>query len=254
MLHYRSCGEGKTLVFLHGFLESSTMWDYLPLKELNAHCIFIDLPGHGKSPLNDSAEIPSIRFMANEVLQVLNALQVNEFTVIGHSLGAYVGLEIAQLHSCQKLIFLNSNCWSDDEQKRRDRLRVAELVYSAKKHFIREAIPGLFGRPADFQKEINELIKEASHMSSDAIAYAALAMRERIDYTEEVLANPMKYVFIHGEIDTLVSTETLQQRLPGIKIHLLTNAGHMSHIESSVCVMDILMEENIKVFLSNKNA
>jgi len=243
MLHYRSFGEGKILVFLHGFLESSTMWDYLPLQELNAQCIFIDLPGHGQSPLNDSAEIPSIRYMADEVLQVLNALEVNEFTVIGHSLGAYVGLELARLPSCQKLIFLNSNCWSDDEQKRRDRLRVAELVYSAKKHFIREAIPGLFGRPTDFQNEINELIKEANHMSPDAIAYAALAMRERTDYTLEVVANPSRYVFIHGEMDTLVSTETLQKRLPGITIHLLTNAGHMSHIESSGRVLEIFMGE-----------
>jgi pimeloyl-ACP methyl ester carboxylesterase len=243
MLHYRSFGEGKPLVFLHGFLESSTMWDYLPLQELNAQCIFIDLPGHGQSPLNDSAEIPSIRFMADEVLQVLNALEVNEFTVIGHSLGAYVGLELARLPSCQKLIFLNSNCWSDDEQKRRDRLRVAELVYSAKKHFIREAIPGLFGRPTDFQNEINELIKEANHMSPDAIAYAALAMRERTDYTLEVVANPSRYVFIHGEMDTLVSTETLQKRLPGSTIHLLTNAGHMSHIESSGRVLEIFMGE-----------
>jgi len=243
MLQYRSFGEGKTLVFLHGFLESSTMWEYLPLEELNAHCLLIDLPGHGQSPLNDSAEIPSIRFMADEVLRVLQTENVEEFTLIGHSLGAYVGLELAQLSGCQKLILLNSNCWSDDEQKRRDRLRVAELVYSAKKHFIHEAIPGLFGRPMDFQAEIKHLIKEANHMSPDAIAYAALAMRERKDYTLEVVSNPSRYVFIHGEMDTLVSTETLQKRLPGITIHLLTNTGHMSYIESRICVMDILMEE-----------
>lgn len=220
------------------------MWDYLLLKELNVRCILVDLPGHGQSPLNDSVEIPSIRFMADEVLQVLNTLQVNEFTLVGHSLGAYVGLELAQLTPCQKLIFLNSNCWSDDEQKRRDRLRVADLVYIAKKHFIREAIPGLFGRPADFQKEIKGLIEEANHMSSDAIAYAALAMRERIDYTEEVLTNPLKYVFIHGELDTLISSEQLKSRLPGIHIHFLTNAGHMSHIESSEEVFELLMKES----------
>lgn len=220
------------------------MWDYLPLKELNVRCILVDLPGHGQSPLNDSVEIPSIRFMADEVLQVLNSLQVNEFTLVGHSLGAYVGLELAQLTPCQKLIFLNSNCWSDDEQKRRDRLRVADLVYIAKKHFIREAIPGLFGRPADFQKEIKGLIEEANHMSSDAIAYAALAMRERIDYTEEVLTNPLKYVFIHGELDTLISSEQLKSRLPGIHIHFLTNAGHMSHMESSEEVFDLFKKES----------
>lgn len=220
------------------------MWDYLPLKELSVRCILVDLPGHGQSPLNDSVEIPSIRFMADEVLRVLNTLQVNEFTLVGHSLGAYVGLELAQLTPCQKLIFLNSNCWSDDEQKRRDRLRVADLVYIVKKHFIREAIPGLFGRPADFQKEIKGLIEEANHMSSDAIAYAALAMRERIDYTEEVLTNPLKYVFIHGELDTLISSEQLKSRLPGIHIHFLTNAGHMSHMESSEEVFDLLKKES----------
>ena len=244
MLHHRSFGEGKTLVFLHGFLESSTMWDYLPLQELNTHCVFIDLPGHGESLLTDTSEIPSIRFMAQQVLEVLNELTITEFSIVGHSLGAYVGLELCQLSPCQKLIFLNSNCWSDDEQKRRDRLRVADLVYTAKKHFIREAIPGLFGRPADFQAEIKYLIKEANHMSPDAIAYAALAMRERVDYTEEVLAHPMKYVFIHGELDTLISSEQLTLRLPGIRIHFLPNAGHMSHLESSEEVFELLKKES----------
>lgn len=243
MLQYHSFGEGETLVFLHGFLESSTMWSYIPLNELHARCVLIDLPGHGQSPLTDTAEIPSIRFMAQQVLEVLKELKITQFTLVGHSLGAYVGLEICQLASCQKLILLNSNCWSDDEQKRRDRLRVADLVYSAKKHFIREAIPGLFGRPNDFQAEINQLIDEANHMSADAIAYAALAMRERVDYTEEVLANPSKYVFIHGELDTLVSSEQLQLRVPGIHVHFLPNAGHMSHIESSDEVIFLLKEK-----------
>lgn len=243
MLHYRSLGEGKTLVFLHGFLESTTMWDYLPLKELNVRCILIDLPGHGQSPLTDTAEIPSIRFMAQQVLEILQDLKITEFTLLGHSLGAYVGLELCHLAPCQKLILLNSNCWSDDEQKRRDRLRVADLVYSAKKHFIREAIPGLFGRPNDFRKEIKLLIEEANHMSTDAIAYAALAMRERSDYTEEVLANPSKYVFIHGELDTLVSSKQMKLRLPGMRVHFLLNAGHMSHIESSDELFVLLKEE-----------
>ena len=219
------------------------MWDYLPLEELNIRCVLIDLPGHGKSSLNDSSEIPSIRFMAQQVLEVLKELKIAQFTLVGHSLGAYVGLELCHLAPCQKLIVLNSNCWSDDEQKRRDRLRVAEIVFKAKKHFIREAIPGLFGRPNDFQAEIKHLIAEANLMSADAIAYAALAMRERLDYTEEVLANPRKYVFIHGELDTLVSSEQLLLRLPGMHVHYLPNAGHMSHIESRDEVILFLKEE-----------
>lgn len=243
MLHYRSFGEGKTLVFLHGFLESSNMWSHLDLNALHAHCVLIDLPGHGQSPLSDKAEIPSISFMAEKVVEVLTSLHISQFTLVGHSLGAYVGLEVGQLLPFQKLIFLNSNCWSDDEQKRRDRLRVADLAYSAKKHFIREAIPALFGRPKDFQTEIKELVSEANHMTSDAIAYAALAMRERKDFTQEVLANPSKYVFIHGILDTLVSREQLISRLPDVRIHVLPNAGHMSHMESPGKIFELLLEE-----------
>jgi pimeloyl-ACP methyl ester carboxylesterase len=244
MLQYRSFGEGKTLVFLHGFLESSTMWDYLPLEELNAHCILIDLPGHGESPLNDTSEIPSIRFMADEVSRVLQREKVEEFSIIGHSLGAYVGLELAQLSGCQKLILLNSNCWTDDEQKRRDRLRVAELVFKAKNHFIREAIPNLFGRPADFQNEIASLIEEANLMQPESIAYAALAMRERKDFTADVIANPTKYIFIHGDLDSLVATEVLKSRVPAVPIHVIEHAGHMVHIEATEeLVKKIIAEE-----------
>ena len=240
MLQYRSFGEGKTLVFLHGFLESSTMWDYLPLEELNAHCLLIDLPGHGQSRLSDSAEIPSIRFMADEVLRVLQLEKVEEFTLLGHSLGAYVGLELNQLLPCQKFIFLNSNCWNDDEKKRKDRLRVADLVYTAKNHFIREAIPALFGHPSIYQVDIQHLILEANEMTADAIAFSALAMRERKDYTSVILAEPEKYMFIHGGLDTLVSTEDLQKRIPGIPVYVIPNAGHMSHIEAKDEVMEIV--------------
>lgn len=244
MLQYRSFGEGKTLVFLHGFLESSTMWDYLPLDELNAHCLLIDLPGHGQSPLNDTSEIPSIRFMADEVLRVLKRENVEEFSIIGHSLGAYVGLELAQLSGCQKLILLNSNCWTDDEQKRRDRLRVAELVFKAKNHFIREAIPNLFGRPADFQNEISALVEESKNMLPESIAYAALAMRERKDFTAEVIANPTKYSFIHGDLDSLVATDVLKSRVPAVPIHVIEHAGHMVHIEATEeLVKKIIAEE-----------
>lgn len=243
MLHYRSFGEGKTFVFLHGFLESSSMWSHLDLAALHARCVLIDLPGHGQSLLTDTAEIPSIRFMAAEVVKVLKSLHISQFTLVGHSLGAYVGLEVGQLLPYQKLIFLNSNCWNDDEQKRRDRLRVADLAYSAKKHFIREAIPALFGRPNDFQTEIKELVSEANHMTADAIAYAALAMRERKDFTEEVVAYSSKYMFIHGILDPLVSREQLMSRIPGVCIHVLPNAGHMSHMESPGKVFELLLEE-----------
>ena len=126
----------------------------------------------------------------------------------------------------------------DSEQKKQDRLRVASIVMKAKSHFIREAIPNLFSNPAEQGQVIQALIEEANCMTSEAIAFAALAMRERTDFTEFVNANPERFIFIHGKSDRLVSVEELQAKITGPSIHLL-DCGHMAHVEAGEQVLSI---------------
>lgn len=237
MLHYQIQGEGPVWVFLHGFLESSSMWEALPLSELPITSLFIDLPGHGKSGLLD--QNPSIHAMAQEVQKVLVHLEIQKFVIVGHSMGAYVGLELSQHPGFQKLILLNSNCWTDSEQKKQDRLRVATLVQKAKLHFVREAIPGLFAAPDHHSAFVSSLISEANLMSPEAIAFAALAMRERTDFTSFVNAHPEQFIFIHGKLDRLVSVEELAAKIKGPRIFLL-DCGHMAHVEAGEELMGIL--------------
>ncbi len=237
MLHFKVQGEGPAWVFLHGFLESSTMWDYLPLNDLPIQQIRIDLPGHGNSALPDQA--PSIAGMAQAVFKVLDSLAIQSFSVVGHSMGAYVGLELSMHPGFQQLILLNSNCWSDSEQKKQDRLRVAQIVYKAKDIFIREAIPNLFQSPESSKKESAALIEEAKFMSPEAIAFSALAMRERQDFTSHVNTFPEKFIFIQGIHDRLVSVEELNAKVLLSEKHYL-NCGHMAHMEAKEEVMEVL--------------
>jgi pimeloyl-ACP methyl ester carboxylesterase len=237
MLHYQLQGEGPVWVFLHGFLESSSMWDVLPLSKLPITKLFIDLPGHGKSELQDPN--PSIHAMAQEVQKVLVHLDILNFIVVGHSMGAYVGLELSQQPGFQKLILLNSNCWSDSEQKKQDRLRVAAIVQKAKYHFVREAIPNLFSNPESHPHFIKDLVKEANEMTPASIAFAALAMRERTDFTSFVNAHPEQFIFIHGKRDRLVSVDELEAKIKGPRIYLL-DSGHMAHVEASEELMGIM--------------
>ncbi len=119
MLYSTGFGSGPVLVFIHGFLESSTMWDVLPLKLINHRCVFIDLPGHGKSALENTPEDPSICWMADQVISTLEELGINSFSIVGHSMGGYVALEVKRLiPGCRKVVLLNSNFWDDGEQKK----------------------------------------------------------------------------------------------------------------------------------------
>lgn len=244
LLHYELFGEGPITIFLHGFLESSTMWEPLSLTELPGTKLLIDLPGHGKSLLSDPSEIPSMKCMADEVGRVISKINPTQYSIVGHSMGGYVALELFAntpkgISKPSHVTLLNSNCWSDSEAKQADRLRVARIAYTGKELFINEAIPNLFARPEEFQKEIVALKQEAKAMTSDAIAYAALAMRTRADYTELVVKNPACFKIIHGTLDRMVMVDELITQLtpPAEQITpaliLIPNAGHMAHWEAT---------------------
>jgi pimeloyl-ACP methyl ester carboxylesterase len=241
LLHYQAIGEGPVTVYLHGFLESSTMWEPLKLSDIPGTHILIDLPGHGNSPLVDPVNEPSIRFMADEVEKVLVNLKVQDYRVVGHSMGGYVALYL-MAHSALKtkhVTLLNSNYWSDNEAKKADRQRVARIAYTGKQLFINEAIPNLFVDPTAFKEQITALKREAETMTADAIAYAALAMRNRNDYSELVAHIPTRMQIIHGALDRLVSVEELQVRLTALnggtlpEVVIIPDAGHMAHWEAT---------------------
>ena len=76
-------------------------------------------------------------------------------------------------------------------------------------------------------------------MTSDAIAYSALAMRNRNDYSEWVAQMPTRILIIHGALDRLVSVEELQVHLTALnsatlpEVVIIPHAGHMAHWEAT---------------------
>jgi pimeloyl-ACP methyl ester carboxylesterase len=243
MISFKSSGEGKPYwLFLHGFLESSSMWSYLSLSEIPGEKFFVDLPGHGSSPLPKSSDNPSITAMAEEIEKTFINHFENPIIVVGHSMGGYVGLELLHRNklSIQKLVMLNSNCWEDSDDKKKDRVRVADIAFKGKAIFINEAIPNLFYEPNLREKEIEVLKKEALELTADGIAYASLAMRTRTDFSDLVKKNADKIVFIHGAKDKLISVESISAVSNQKNLHLIENCGHMAHIEATEYVRSIL--------------
>ena len=81
----------------------------------------------------------------------------------------------------------------------------------------------------------------------ESIAYAALAMRQRKDYSHMIAENPSDFFIIHGVLDRLVTTEFLMEQTKLIfkeqlvnHLFIINEAGHMAHIEASEIVMNLL--------------
>lgn len=235
LMNYRVFGNGHPVVFLHGFMESISMWQFISENEFPFQCILIDLPGHGKSELWDANDSPSLNFMASEVQKVLQFLEIENYHLVGHSMGGYVAMILKEMDdNCQKVVLLNSTFKEDSDLKKRDRVRVADLALKAKNLFIQEAIPGLFYRFKKDDSCVQDLIEEAKQMEGQAIAYAALAMRERKN-TFHLFSRFSTDIFVvQGKHDPLISCETMQVDLMSFpsQLFVLEDVGHMSHLEN----------------------
>jgi pimeloyl-ACP methyl ester carboxylesterase len=118
--------------------------------------------------------------------------------------------------------------------KKRDRVRVADLALKAKNLFIQEAIPGLFYRFEKDDSSVQDLIDEAKQMEGQAIAYAALAMRERTSTFHLLNDFPTDIFVVQGKHDPLISCEVMQEDLMNYtdQLIVLEDVGHMSHFEN----------------------
>lgn len=233
----------ETVVFIHGFLESKSMWNNFSFENFSFDSLLVDLPGHGLS-LNEDDNEPSIDYFSDKLKQLIISLNLSKISIIGHSMGGYVALNFKHLYPeiCNKLILLNSNFWTDSEIKKRDRLRVVDIVNSNKSIFINEAIPNLFLNKDLYESEIKKLIKEANEIESINISYASLAMRNRNDYKKLLEMFHNEIYIIQGQKDTIVLESEMKERLESlsVKIEIINGAGHMSHIEQKAKVEKLI--------------
>lgn len=97
ILHYYQFGEQhqKKIVILHGLLGSSDNWRAIgkTLSE-HYHVILLDLRNHG---LSNHHEQCTYEEMAQDVIESLEQLNINRFTLIGHSMGGKVAMAATQL-------------------------------------------------------------------------------------------------------------------------------------------------------------
>ncbi len=94
-LHVDVYGTGEpTLLLLHGMGASGMVWKGVvaEAREAFGRIVVPDLPGHGRSPW---AEEYTFASMAREVATLVGQIDARHVTVVGHSMGGVVALELA---------------------------------------------------------------------------------------------------------------------------------------------------------------
>ncbi|GAA0607587.1 alpha/beta hydrolase [Sporichthya brevicatena] len=99
----RVAGSGPGLLLLHGFPQTGAMWHRIaPALSTDYTVVVADLRGYGGSGKPDGkpgGELYSKRAMAQDMVEVMEALGFGTFTVVGHDRGGRVAHRMALDHA-----------------------------------------------------------------------------------------------------------------------------------------------------------
>ncbi|MEA3504474.1 MAG: alpha/beta hydrolase [Bacteroidota bacterium] len=236
-INFDSKGEGKTVVFLHGFLENSTMWDFFAdslSRKFNV--VVIDLPGHGESDV--VAEIQSMELVAEVVKAVLDSLDIKKCMLVGHSMGGYASLAFADIYPAMLsgLVLFHSHAMEDNEQGKINRDRTVAIVEKNSADFVSMFIPDLFA--PNNREKFNEVIERqkdfAKAMPKEGIIASLKGMKTRTSKLELLSQIDVPVMFIAGKEDSRIPVDKMMQQVALPKhseLLLLGDTGHMSWVE-----------------------
>ncbi|MFK8045739.1 MAG: alpha/beta fold hydrolase [Crocinitomicaceae bacterium] len=247
-ISYNITGQGSPIVFLHGFLEDSSIWDNVK-RHLNlSHKILtVDLPGHGKSTC--ISENHTMASMAKIVQQICLAENMLKPIVFGHSMGGYIALELTKIYEVD-IALVHSNFWNDSTEKKIDRNRVIQIAKANLSLFVSTAIPNLFyaENSEKCKKHIEKLIEKASEMDIKSVVCATKAMRDRKNNSAVLMVGNV--AIIQGENDPVFSKSTMSIHLNTISekpyFIEIESCGHMGFAEQPSAFLEAVKRIIIK--------
>lgn len=245
-ISYTEQGKGTAVILLHGFLENKTMWNAFISELRQKHRIItIDLLGHGETEC--LGYVHSMEDQADMVHAVLNELKIRKAVLVGHSMGGYVALALAELYpdAIKGIVLQNSTSRADSDERKKNRDRAIKAVKQNYSSFVRMSISNLFSEDnhENLENEIEKVKLEALKTPLQGIIAALEGMKIRKD--REVLLHfaPYPIQLILGKKDGVLIYEGHADQIEGTKVQLTTFPdGHMSHIENEKELMKVLLD------------
>lgn len=240
-LVYNIYGEGETIVLLHGFAETSAIWNnQVNFLSEYYRVIIPDLPGSGASVLFDtSGNKLDIGQLADSVYAIVEHENIDKLIMLGHSMGGYVMLAFAERYPVKLKAFglINSTAFADSNEKKQNRLRGIEMMENyGGAAFIKTTTPNLFsdGFKLNHPAIVNELVEAGKQFSTGSLQQYYYAMMNRADKIQLLKNTKLPVLFVMGTEDVAAPLNDVlkQATLPGIAyIHIINNTGHMSMLE-----------------------
>jgi pimeloyl-ACP methyl ester carboxylesterase len=257
---YRTAGRGPVLLLLHGIANSSQTWEPVASR-LQRHFTLVapDLLGHGASatPRGDY----SLGAHATGVRDILTALGYDHVTVVGHSLGGGIAMQFAYQfpERCERLVLVSSGGLGREVHLL---LRAAALpgadwvlplLSSSRLHGIGRTVGALLrhsrlSSPGDDREVLARGFASLDNAGSRrAFLHTLRAVVEpggqRVSAANRLRLAVMPTLIVWGERDSIIPVShgtAAHEAIPGSRLVVLPDAGHMPHHDDPTGFADAL--------------
>ncbi len=239
---FRDVGSGDALVLVHGITGGMRNWALVaPALADRLRIVSYDQRGHGLTSSPTPPDIYSLDLLADDLRRLVDDLEVEKFTLVGHSMGSMVAqtFVLAYPERVDRLVLVGSTAGLIDNEEREV---LVEGALAAIADGIEAAWP-LHRRlwPAWQEemlaadpKRLEQARQEFLRTSPDGYAGFARSAVERRDLRARLGEIGCPTLVMVGEHDErrLVTTRDIVDGVPGSQGVVVPEAGHTPQIEN----------------------
>lgn len=239
-----------TLVFLHAFPLNARMWEpQFALAERGWRLIAPQFRGFDGAaggqvslvPQGETCPPTTMDDYAGDVIDLLDALRVQEAVVCGLSMGGYVAFAMLR-HApryLQGLILADTRPQADAAEGVKGRERMLQVLEAKGPPAVAdEMLPKLLGETT--RRERSDLVEHVKGLvlanGAGAIAGALHALKSRPDSTPLLASIHVPTLIVAGEEDTVTPpavAEEMRRAIAGSDLSIISEAGHLSNLEQA---------------------
>ncbi len=252
-LFYNDQGEGFPLLFGHSYLWDAAMWSpQVEALSSSYRCIVPELWGHGRSDPPPVTPYP-IERLASDHWELVRALGLESWAVIGLSVGGMWGVHLALEHpeAVKALVLMDTFVGPEPEETHDRYFKMLDMVEQAGMipAPLIEAIVPLFFSPVTVQRNpdlVNRFRGSLASLSKEqapgivSIGRGIFSRASLLDRLGEIQAPTLIIVGADDRSRPPHEARQMAEMIPNARFEIIEEAGHVSNLEQPERVTALL--------------
>lgn len=248
-------GEGLPIVFLHGFSENISTFQYLDCKGYRK--IFIDIIGHGKTQSPEDMKYYNINYLVKAINFIINSITNTKYILYGYSMGGRISLAYALTYQEELIwLILESASYGIEDKSLRskryyDDCRLAEEIRNKGIKWFESYWSNItiFQSQKNLEKKVQDNIREI-RLSNNIVGLTNSLIgfsQGRINcFKSKLYKLNINTTYISGESDEKYTSigKKFIELLENVNHIIVKSCGHNVHMEKPYRVNELL--QNIK--------